>query len=40
MIWNEYISSITKPAVKNTDSLCRARNYLFPKGILYLYKST
>ena len=38
--WNNYIESIDKSAAMKVGSLYRARNFLSPESILYLYKAT
>lgn len=38
--WRNYIEAIAKSASMKVGSLLRARNYLTPESILYLYKST
>ena len=38
--WRSYIEAIAKSASMKVGSLLRARNYLTPESILYLYKST
>ena len=38
--WTSYIQSIAKAAIKKIGSLYRAREYLTPISILYLYKAT
>ena len=38
--WNNYIESIAKSAAMKVGSLYRARNFLSPESILYLYKAT
>lgn len=38
--WRPYIEAIAKSASMKVGSLLRARNYLTPESILYLYKST
>ena len=40
LTWNEYIQAIAKSAAQKVGSLYRARAYLTPKSILYLYKAT
>ena len=38
--WNNYIDSISKTAAIKVGYLYRARNFLSPESILYLYKTT
>ena len=38
--WNNYIESIAKSTAMKAGSLYRARNFLSPESILYLYKAT
>ena len=38
--WDKYIRSIAKRASQRVDCLYRARQYLPPTVMLYLYKST
>ena len=38
--WSQYIENIAKAASKKIGSLHRAKNFLTPESILYLYKST
>ena len=40
LCFNSYIESIAKSAAMKVGSLLRARRYLTPETILYLYKST
>ena len=40
LTWNNYIESIAKSAAMKIGSLYRARNFLSPESILYLYKAT
>ena len=40
LTWNNYIESIAKSAPMKIGSLYRARNFLSPESILYLYKAT
>ena len=40
LTWNEYVEAIAKSAAQKVGSLYRARAYLTPECILYLYKSS
>ena len=40
LTWNEYVEAIAKSAAQKVGSLYRARAYLTPESILYLYKAT
>ena len=40
LTWNDYVETIAKSAAQKVGSLYRARAYLTPESILYLYKAT
>ena len=40
LTWNEYVEAIAKSAAQKVGSLYRARAYLTPECILYLYKAS
>ena len=40
LTWNEYVEAIAKSAAQKVGSLYRARAYLTPESILYLYKAS
>ena len=40
LTWNEYVETIAKSAAQKVGSLYRARAYLTPESILYLYKAS